>query len=296
MRPSPSPMARCGPLWFPCLVNHPSTAGAPYLRIERLRKQFGAFAALKDISLEIFPRRVRLLSRALGLRQDHAAAGHRRARHPDVGPDLPGGQGDFQSAGIAPRFRHRVPVVCAVSEPDGRGERRLRPRQPATPQGRDRDARDRFAATRRLARVGPQVPGAAFRRPAAARGAGACARPFARPSVAGRAAVGARRPRACVSAHRDPAPARAHRGHDDHGHARPGGSADDGRSHRGDERRRHRAGRLADGGLPEAGKRVRRRFRRHHQFPAGGRRPSRRRALRLDRPRLRPRHQAGARQ
>jgi len=37
-------------------VSHPSTAGAPYLRIERLRKQFGAFAALNDISLEIFPR------------------------------------------------------------------------------------------------------------------------------------------------------------------------------------------------------------------------------------------------
>ena len=31
------------------------TGGAPYLRIERLTKQFGAFAALKDISLEIFP-------------------------------------------------------------------------------------------------------------------------------------------------------------------------------------------------------------------------------------------------
>jgi iron(III) transport system ATP-binding protein len=35
--------------------NDPKTALAPYLRIERLRKQFGAFAALKDISLEIFP-------------------------------------------------------------------------------------------------------------------------------------------------------------------------------------------------------------------------------------------------
>ena len=31
------------------------TGGAPYLRIERLTKQFGAFAALKDISLDIFP-------------------------------------------------------------------------------------------------------------------------------------------------------------------------------------------------------------------------------------------------
>ena len=30
-------------------------ATAPYLRIERLTKQFAAFTALKDISLEIFP-------------------------------------------------------------------------------------------------------------------------------------------------------------------------------------------------------------------------------------------------
>jgi iron(III) transport system ATP-binding protein len=43
-------------------------------------------------------------------------------------------------------------------------------------------------------------------------------------------------------------------------------------------------------------KRIRRRFRRHHQFPARRRGPSRCRALRCDRPRLRPRHQAGARQ
>jgi iron(III) transport system ATP-binding protein len=28
---------------------------APYLRIERLTKQFGAFTALKDISLDVFP-------------------------------------------------------------------------------------------------------------------------------------------------------------------------------------------------------------------------------------------------
>ena len=32
-----------------------TAANAPYLRIERLNKQFGAFTALKDISLEIFP-------------------------------------------------------------------------------------------------------------------------------------------------------------------------------------------------------------------------------------------------
>ena len=35
--------------------NNAKAASAPYLRIERLTKQFGAFVALKDISLEIFP-------------------------------------------------------------------------------------------------------------------------------------------------------------------------------------------------------------------------------------------------
>jgi iron(III) transport system ATP-binding protein len=35
--------------------NTDKAKSAPYLRIERLTKQFGAFAALKDISLEIFP-------------------------------------------------------------------------------------------------------------------------------------------------------------------------------------------------------------------------------------------------
>src|SRR5215471_13936174 len=35
----------------PGATAHPT----PYLRIERLNKQFGSFAALKDISLEIYP-------------------------------------------------------------------------------------------------------------------------------------------------------------------------------------------------------------------------------------------------
>jgi iron(III) transport system ATP-binding protein len=35
--------------------NTATTKNVPYLRIERLTKQFGAFSALKDISLEIFP-------------------------------------------------------------------------------------------------------------------------------------------------------------------------------------------------------------------------------------------------
>ena len=34
-------------------------SGAPYLSIEHLTKQYGAFTALRDISLEIFPGEIR---------------------------------------------------------------------------------------------------------------------------------------------------------------------------------------------------------------------------------------------
>ena len=92
---------------------------------------------------------------------------------------------------------------------------------------------------------GGQVPGTALRRPAAADRARARARDGARAAAARRAAVGARRARARAAARRDPRAAAAARRDDDPGHARPGGSAVDGRPHRRDERRAHRAGRHA---------------------------------------------------
>ena len=41
-----------------------------------------------------------------------------------------GGRDVVDPAAVRARLRHRVPVLCAVSEPDGRRECRLRPRQP----------------------------------------------------------------------------------------------------------------------------------------------------------------------
>ncbi len=47
-----------------------------------------AHEALRDIDLDIAPRRVRGLPRALGLRQEHVALPDRRPRGRDRGPDL----------------------------------------------------------------------------------------------------------------------------------------------------------------------------------------------------------------
>ena len=79
--------------------------------------------------------RVRLLPRALGLRQDHAAARDRRPRPAGRRHDR-----DRRPRRVAPaagraRLRHRVPVLRAVSQPHGRGECRLRPRQPPRRRG-----------------------------------------------------------------------------------------------------------------------------------------------------------------
>ena len=125
--------------------------------------------------------------------------------------------------------------------------------------------RRRAAEARRPARQRRQVSGPALRRPAAADRARARARDGAGPAAARRAAVRARRDRARAAARRDPRAAAAPRRHDDHGHARPGGGAVDGRPHRRDEPGAHRAGRHAARGLRDAGDAVRRRLRRQDQ-------------------------------
>ena len=91
----------------------------------------------------IAPGRVRLLPRPLGLRQDDAAAHHRRARDADAPARIvQDGRDISRAAAGRARLRHRVPVVRAVPEPHGRRQRRLRPRQPA----RCRAARSRRAS------------------------------------------------------------------------------------------------------------------------------------------------------
>jgi hypothetical protein len=70
------------------------------------------------------------------------------------------------------RLRHRVPVVCALSQPVDCREHRLRPGQQPRQARRDQGACRRAAEARRPADLGQQIPQPALRRPAAARGTG----------------------------------------------------------------------------------------------------------------------------
>ena len=103
---------------------------SPFLRIRDLIKRFGTFTALKDVSLDVEQGRVRLLPRAFRLRQDHAAARDRRPRSAGRGHDRDRRPRRLAAAAGRARLRHRVPVLRAVSQPDRRGECRLRPGQP----------------------------------------------------------------------------------------------------------------------------------------------------------------------
>ena len=155
----------------------------------------------------------------------------------DEGTHRAGRPRHLAPAGDPARLRHRVPVVRAVSQPDvddnvayGLVNRRTRARG-------DPRARRGAAEARRPARRRAEVSGPALGRPAAAHRARPRARDVAGLAAARRAAVRARRARARAAARRDPRAAAAARRHDDHGHARPGRGAVDGRPHRRDERR-----------------------------------------------------------
>ena len=216
-------------------------------------------------------RRARLLPRAFGLRQDDAAAHHRRAR--DAGQParivqggrdisrLPPMQRDygivFQSYALFPNLTIVDNVAYGlVNRRKGRDEIAA-PRRRAAEAGRP---------ARTPARSIPaQLSGGQQQRIALARALATSPGSAA----ARRAAVRARRARARAPARRDPRAAAAPRRDDDHGHARPGRGAVDGRPHRRDEPRRDRAGRHAAADLPRAGDAVRRRLRRQDQRPIG---------------------------
>ena len=101
-----------------------------------IRKSFGGFTGAARHRPGDLARRVRLLPRPFRLRQDDAAAHHRRARDADRRPDPAGRARHLAAAAGAARLRHRLPVVRAVSQSHGRRQRRLRPRQPARRQAR----------------------------------------------------------------------------------------------------------------------------------------------------------------
>ncbi len=56
------------------------------IALRGVTKQFGEFAAVKNIDLDVSDRRADRAARALGLRQDHPAAHHCRSRDTGRGP------------------------------------------------------------------------------------------------------------------------------------------------------------------------------------------------------------------
>ena len=236
------------------LSQHPFVISLPAPRASA--RTSAAFTALKDVDLDIAQGRVRLLPRALGLRQDDAAAHHRRARGADApaassrpgatSRALPPAERDygivFQSYALFPNLTWPTTWPTAWSTARCRGPRSRRASAScwswsACPAARPSSRRQLSGGQQQriaLARALATVAGAAAAR---------------------RAAVGARRDRARAPAPGDPQPAAQARRDHDHGHARPGRGAVGGRPHRRDEPRRDRAGRHADAGLPRPGDR-----------------------------------------
>ncbi len=221
-----------------------------YLEVRNLSKRFGDFTALGDISLDVAEGefvcflgpsgcgKTTLLRAIAGL--DPQSSGTIRQKGKDVSPP---------AAGPA-RFRHRLPVLRALSQPDGHRQCRLRAGKPAPEDGPRSQARDGEL----LALVG--MPDAGARYPAQLSGGQqqrvALARALATSPgllLLDEPLVGARCARASAAAARDQGAAAPARRHDHHGDARPGRGAHHGRPHRGDEPRRDRAGRHAAGDL-----------------------------------------------
>ena len=247
-----------------------SPSNHSYLRIRRLTKKFGEFTALADISLDVLEGEFVCFLGPSGCGKTTLLRAIAGARHPDRGNRRAGGGRHLRAAALGTRFRDRVPVLRPVPQHDGDAQRRLRAREPEALAGGGPGSGAGAARPRRPPRSGRQVPGPALGRPAAAHRARPRHRDVARPAAARRAALGAGRESSGASPIRgEGAPAQARR-HHHHGHPRPGGGADHGGPHRGDEPRRDRAGRRPGRDLPRARERVRRRLHRHHELPRRG--------------------------
>ncbi len=202
-------------------------------------------------------------------RQVDPAAHHRRARlRRQRHRDHRGPRGHPPAAAEAQRGL-RLPALRRLQAHDGGQERRLRPRDPQAPQGRDRREGRRAAQARAPLAVRPPAALAALGRPAPAAGAGPRARGRADGAAARRAVRRARREGPQGAARLAAPPAR--RGARDHRvrDPRPGGGPRGRRRDRGHQRGPRRADRLARPALRRAGQRLR------DGLPRRGHRPRR---------------------
>ena len=138
-------------------------------------------------------RGVRLVPGSQRLRQDDHAAHDRRVRDAHHRYYRDQRRGHHLSAAQPAQRRHGVPVLCALPQHDGGGEHRFRPQSDQDAGRRDPEDRGRDAGCHPPAGARCALPLSAFRWPAAAGRAGACAGHPSQGVAARRAALGAGR-------------------------------------------------------------------------------------------------------
>ena len=112
--------------------------GEPYLRIDNVIKNFGDFTALDDVSIEIGEGEFVCFLGPSGCGKTtllRAIAGLELQTH---GRIAQAGRDISNLAAERARFRHRVPVLCAVPQPFRHPQRRLRAGKPEAAPGGDR--------------------------------------------------------------------------------------------------------------------------------------------------------------
>ncbi len=238
--------------------------------LEDLTKRYAGHPVVSSVSLEVGDGELFVLLGSSGSGKSTLLRMIAGLSEVDAGRVMLHGRDVTDLPPARPRGRLRVPELRPVPRHVDRGERRVRPG------GARRAGGKAAAAPRRAARAGRPLrsrrPHAApaLGRPAAARGAGAGARPSARGAAARRAV---RRPRRQgppgAAAHHPGDPARA----GDHHrlrHPRPGGGLRARRPAGRAELRPPARGGAAGRALPAPGDRVRRHLPRHRQPDGGG--------------------------
>ena len=111
------------------------------IQAEHITKRFGDFTALDDVSVEVADGSLTALLGPSGSGKSTLLRIIAGLETPDVGPRPDRRRGRHQRRAAAARHRLRVPALRRVQAPHGAPQRRLRPRDPQAPQGRDpRDA------------------------------------------------------------------------------------------------------------------------------------------------------------